>query len=73
MSGNTESTAADTAAANCRDHLIAARADAALWAGIAGLGTNAADEPMWLVTAIEAVLADVDRMTGTDSTDWRID
>jgi len=37
---------------------------------VAGLGAERADGPMWLVEAIEAVLRDLDRQTGTSSDDW---
>jgi hypothetical protein len=61
-----------TALSRCRDHLLAARDDAALAAGVTGLGTDGADGPTWIVEAIEAVLRDLDRYTGTPSDDWDI-
>ena len=68
--GGTTSCADTDALASVRDHLLAARADAALALVWPVWAPSAADGPMWLVEAIEAVLRDLDRQTGTSSDDW---
>jgi hypothetical protein len=54
----------------CRRDLLSATSNAALAAGVAGLGTGAEDPAMWIAEATRAVLRDLDRHTGTNSGDW---
>jgi hypothetical protein len=63
-------TGEQVALSRCRGHLLEARADAALAAGVVGLRTAGADGPMWILEAVEAVLRDLDRLTDTPSGDW---
>lgn len=65
---------------HCRDRLIEARGHAALAVRVSGRATGYRDPTgeratscMWLVTAIEAVLHDVDRFTSRPSTDWEVE